>query len=232
MANAVLFLDATSNLSAVTPAARGASLETAMNDACGLGNGLYCSMLIGDLVPADPSALLRHLRYVQSLPGESLSEPQDWLPWSSYHCLVHPNVEVPRGWRPSVLFPDPTDDRGWTVAETLNVLSLLNDVWPGPLLITDDQHSSIFIQLDRGYLYACSLRGAPQNPRPGQEGAILYATSWSALIPRAMESCLSRRPPEDAAACAFELAWLISPDDPVEALDSDNGPPRKRARHH
>ena len=105
-------------------------------------------------------------------------------------------------------------------------------------MISDDTHTSIFIQLQSVYVYACSLRGNPQHDRSGEAGVFLYDKSWSALVTRALHYCVDvpveRRAPE---ACAFDLAWLLTPEDMADAPPSRlqaalNAPSPKRRRLH
>ena len=107
------------------------------------------------------------------------------------------------------------------------IFAALDDLWPGPLLISDDQHSSIFIQTPGEYIYACSLRGAPQDDVSGHSGLFLCSSSWLSLAARALQSCTGPRDPTD---CHFEIGWLLSDIDldlpPIPR--AERGPKRAR----
>ena len=67
----------------------------------------------------------------------------------------------------------PVSVQGWSGEQVLSILSLLDAAWPGPLRLSDDQHSPVFVQTPDEYIYACSLRDAPDEDISGQAGIIL-----------------------------------------------------------
>ena len=123
---------------------------------------LYCILLRVGHDQDTPVDLRHHPRYFRSYPDVSLAETSDFVPWRIYDRIVHPETGLPtRGWTPLADLRLPASDLGWSGCHIFSVSSLLDAVWPGPLLLCDDHHSSVFVQTSDVYVYACSLRGAP-----------------------------------------------------------------------